>query len=82
MAAADGPVPVRTLAQAARLCREARHLHQYGIEMSDTSLGLNRAGRRLPARRAAADGHPQPEPAELAPRRWRPRTCSRPWGWR
>ena len=38
MAAADGPVPVRTLAQAARLRREARHLHRYGIEMSDAVL--------------------------------------------
>jgi hypothetical protein len=32
-------VPVRTLAQAARLRREARHLHRYGIEVSDTSWG-------------------------------------------
>jgi pyruvate/2-oxoglutarate dehydrogenase complex dihydrolipoamide dehydrogenase (E3) component len=31
MAANDGPVPVRTLAQAARLLREARQLSQYGI---------------------------------------------------
>ena len=38
MAAADGPVPVRALAQAARLRREARHLHRYGIEMGDTAL--------------------------------------------
>jgi len=38
MAAADGPVPVRTLAQAARLRREARHLHRYGIEMDDSVL--------------------------------------------
>ena len=38
MAAADGPVPVRTLAQAARLRREARHLQRFGIEMSDAVL--------------------------------------------
>ena len=31
MAANDGPVPVRTLAQAARLIREARQLPLYGI---------------------------------------------------
>jgi pyruvate/2-oxoglutarate dehydrogenase complex dihydrolipoamide dehydrogenase (E3) component len=34
MAANDGPIPVRTLAQAARLIREARHLGRYGIEAS------------------------------------------------
>ncbi len=38
MAAADGPVPVRALAQAARLRREARHLHRYGIDTTDTDL--------------------------------------------
>ena len=32
MAANDGPVPVRTLAHAARLVREANQLAQYGIE--------------------------------------------------
>jgi NADPH-dependent 2,4-dienoyl-CoA reductase/sulfur reductase-like enzyme len=31
MAANDGPVPVRTLAQAARLIREARQLPRYGM---------------------------------------------------
>ena len=31
MASNDGPVPVRTLAHAARLIREARQLGQYGI---------------------------------------------------
>jgi len=31
MAANDGPVPVRTLAHAARLLREARQLGPYGI---------------------------------------------------
>ena len=47
MAAADGPVPVRTLAQAARLRREARNLHRYGIEMSDTTLDYGRVLERV-----------------------------------
>jgi pyruvate/2-oxoglutarate dehydrogenase complex dihydrolipoamide dehydrogenase (E3) component len=38
MAANDGPVPVRTLAHAARLIREARQLGQYGIAVSEPSL--------------------------------------------
>ncbi len=38
MAANDGPVPVRTLAQAARLLREARQLPRYGIAGGETSL--------------------------------------------
>lgn len=38
MAANDGPVPVRTLAHAARLIREARQLGQYGIEVSEPKL--------------------------------------------
>ena len=38
MAANDGPVPVRTLAHAARLIREARQLHQYGICVSEPEL--------------------------------------------
>ena len=42
MAAADGPVPVRALAQAARLRREARHLHRYGIEIGDPALDYGR----------------------------------------
>jgi pyruvate/2-oxoglutarate dehydrogenase complex dihydrolipoamide dehydrogenase (E3) component len=42
MAAADGPVPVRVLAQAARLRREARHLHRYGIEIGDPVLDYGR----------------------------------------
>ncbi len=33
MAANDGPVPVRTLAHAARLVREANQLAQYGIDV-------------------------------------------------
>lgn len=38
MAANDGPVPVRTLAQAARLMREARQLPRYGIEGCDPTV--------------------------------------------
>jgi pyruvate/2-oxoglutarate dehydrogenase complex dihydrolipoamide dehydrogenase (E3) component len=34
MAATDGPVPVRTLAHAARLVREAQQLERYGIHSS------------------------------------------------
>ncbi len=42
MAANDGPVPVRTLAQAARLMREARQFSLYGIEASSVSLDYRR----------------------------------------
>ncbi|MEU8817301.1 NAD(P)/FAD-dependent oxidoreductase [Actinoplanes sp. NPDC048796] len=42
MAAAEGPVPVRALAQAARLRREARHLHRYGIDVGDPVLDFPR----------------------------------------
>ena len=38
MAANDGPVPVRTLAHAARLIREARQLGQYGVSVSEPTL--------------------------------------------
>ncbi len=38
MAANDGPVPVRTLAQAARLIRESRQLPRYGIAAIEPSL--------------------------------------------
>ncbi|NVI96721.1 NAD(P)/FAD-dependent oxidoreductase [Myxococcus sp. AM009] len=38
MAAHDGPVPVRTLAQAARLLRDARELGRYGIGVSEPVL--------------------------------------------
>jgi len=42
MAANDGPVPVRTLAHAARLLREARQLGQYGIVVSEPLLDYPR----------------------------------------
>src|SRR6185369_15944118 len=38
MAANDGPVPVRTLAHAARLLREARQLGRYGIQVAEPLL--------------------------------------------
>ena len=42
MAATDGPVPVRTLAQAARLIREARQLPRYGITAGEPALDYRR----------------------------------------
>ena len=42
MAANDGPVPVRTLAHAARLVREARQLPRYGITVGEPTLDYRR----------------------------------------
>ena len=42
MAANDGPVPVRTLAHAARLMREARQLGRYGVAVEDPRLDYAR----------------------------------------
>ncbi|MGH7682247.1 MAG: dihydrolipoyl dehydrogenase family protein [Candidatus Eiseniibacteriota bacterium] len=47
MAAGDGPVPVRTLAHAARLIREARQLKQYGIEIGEPVLDYRRLLARV-----------------------------------
>ena len=47
MAANDGPVPVRTLAHAARLIREARQLDMYGIAVSEPSLDYLRLLARV-----------------------------------
>src|SRR6476469_5414947 len=47
MAANDGPVPVRTLAHAARLIREARQLGQYGISVSEPVLDYPRLLTRV-----------------------------------
>ncbi len=41
-AANDGPVPVRTLAHAARLIRNARELGRYGISVSEPALDYPR----------------------------------------
>src|SRR5688572_25868421 len=42
MAANDGPIPVRTLAHAARLLREARQLERYGIGVGALSLDYSK----------------------------------------
>jgi pyruvate/2-oxoglutarate dehydrogenase complex dihydrolipoamide dehydrogenase (E3) component len=42
MAANDGPIPVRTLAHAARLLREARQLERYGITASSLALDYSK----------------------------------------
>ena len=47
MAANDGPVPVRTLAQAARLIREARQLPLYGIAGGEPTLDYPRLMARV-----------------------------------
>src|ERR1700761_8959862 len=47
MAANDGPVPVRTLAHAARLVREARQLDRYGIAAGAGSLDFPRLLARV-----------------------------------
>ena len=47
MAANDGPIPVRTLAHAARLLREARQLGQYGIAVSEPILEYPRLLARV-----------------------------------
>ena len=54
MAANDGPVPVRTLAQAARLIREARQLPQYGIASTEPSVNYPRLLARVGEVTAAA----------------------------
>ena len=47
MAANDGPVPVRTLAHAARLMREARQLGRYGISADEPALDYRRLLARV-----------------------------------
>jgi dihydrolipoamide dehydrogenase len=47
MAANDGPVPVRTLAHAARLLRDARQLGRYGIEIGHPLLDYTRLLARV-----------------------------------
>ena len=47
MAANDGPVPVRTLAHAARLIREARQLGRYGITVGEPTLDYARLLQRV-----------------------------------
>jgi pyruvate/2-oxoglutarate dehydrogenase complex dihydrolipoamide dehydrogenase (E3) component len=47
MAANDGPVPVRTLAYAARLMRDARLLPRYGITTSEPALAYDQLLARV-----------------------------------
>jgi dihydrolipoamide dehydrogenase len=47
MASNDGPVPVRTLAHAARLIREVRQLGQYGISFAPPTLDYPRLLERV-----------------------------------
>jgi pyruvate/2-oxoglutarate dehydrogenase complex dihydrolipoamide dehydrogenase (E3) component len=47
MAANDGPVPVRALAHAARLMREARQLGEYGVAVSAPVLDYSRLLARV-----------------------------------
>ena len=47
MAANDGPVPVRVLAQAARLMREARQLGSYGVSVGTPTLDYSRLLERV-----------------------------------
>ena len=47
MAANDGPVPVRTLARAARLVSEARRLGEYGIDVEEPKLDYPRLLARV-----------------------------------
>ena len=47
MAANDGPVPVRTLAHAARLLRDARQLGRYGIDIGEPLLDYTRLLTRV-----------------------------------
>src|SRR3954470_11586997 len=47
MAADDGPVPVRALAHAARLMREARQLPRYGISAGEPALDYRRLLARV-----------------------------------
>lgn len=47
MAAGDGPVPVRTLAHAARLLRDARQLARYGVAVGEPQLDYTRLLARV-----------------------------------
>lgn len=67
MAANDGPIPVRTLAHAARLFRDTHQLEQYGITgcrpVLDYSRLLNRAGEVVSEARRSSALRPQLEAA-------------------
>jgi dihydrolipoamide dehydrogenase len=57
MAANEGPIPVRTLAHAARLIREAHQLPDYGIAAERPSLDYRRLLERAREVVAEARGH-------------------------
>lgn len=57
MAANEGPIPVRTLAHAARLAREARQLPQYGIAVTAPSIDYPQLIRRVGEVVAEARAH-------------------------
>jgi pyruvate/2-oxoglutarate dehydrogenase complex dihydrolipoamide dehydrogenase (E3) component len=57
MAANDGPIPVRTLAHAARLMRDARQLGDYGIVVSEPVLDYSRLLTRVRAVVGDAQAH-------------------------
>lgn len=57
MAANDGPIPVRALAHAARLLREARQLDRYGIATSGLALDYSKLLTRVREVVAEARGH-------------------------
>lgn len=57
MAANEGPIPVRTLAHAARLAREARQLARYGINVEHPSLDYPRLLQRAREVVGEARGH-------------------------
>jgi dihydrolipoamide dehydrogenase len=57
MAANDGPIPVRTLAHAARLLREARQLERYGIATSALALDYSKLLSRVREVVGEARGH-------------------------
>src|SRR5437762_14214783 len=47
MAANDGPVPVRTLAHAARLIRQVRQFEQYGVAVCEAAINYPRLLARM-----------------------------------
>ena len=57
MAANDGPIPVRTLAHAARLLREARQLERYGIDVGALALDYPKLLLRVREVVTEARGH-------------------------
>ena len=57
MAANDGPIPVRTLAHAARLLREAAQLERYGVAASRLALDYSKLLTRVREVVAVARSH-------------------------